>query len=114
MPTIATRFGRKCYTFECGLHDVFCESLNSFEFNQDGVGCHNASKQEMSLATFRCRPVYIERLAMATLHANVRSRPTEEFLNRRETPGMRPDRGMFTVLRDCIITGVNTQCSEMQ
>ena len=30
-------------------------------------------------------------LAMATLHANVRSRPTEEFLNRHETPGMRPD-----------------------
>ena len=28
MSTIATRFGRKRYTFECGLHDVFCESLN--------------------------------------------------------------------------------------
>ena len=40
---------------------------------------------------------------MATLHANVRSRPTEEFLNHDETPGMRPDRGMF-ILRDCVIT----------
>ena len=39
---------------------------------------------------------------MATLHANVRSRPTEEFLNRHETPGMRPDRGMF-ILRDCVM-----------
>ena len=47
MPTIATRFARKRCTFECGLHDVFCESQNSFEFNQDGVGCHNASKQEI-------------------------------------------------------------------
>ena len=47
------------WPLECGLHDVFCESLNSFEFNQDGVGCHNASKQEMSLATIRCRPVFI-------------------------------------------------------
>ena len=52
---------------------------------QDGIGYHNASKQEMSLATFRCGPVYIKRLAMATLHANIRSRPTEEFLNCHET-----------------------------
>ena len=39
---------------------------------------------------------------MATLHANVQSQPTEEFLNRHETLGMRPDRGMF-ILRDCVI-----------
>ena len=40
-------------------------------------------------------------MAMATLHGNVRSRPTEDFVNRHEIPGMRPDRGMF-ILRDFI------------
>ena len=57
-------------------------------------------------------PSYISlssRLHIAAGNGNFTSRPTEEFLNRHETPGMRPDRGMF-ILRDCVI--VNTQCSE--